>query len=286
MVGEQRLRDDRVAIRAALLQLRRETGLPVAFGGPVVAGRRLRLSELLGTSTNSLQGLAVAPGSGLGGKVVALGRVLALNDYPSARGITHDYDAAVGAEGLRAIVAVPVVVRRRVRGVLYGAARGTAALGDRAFDAAVDAARGLEQNLVVSDELDERRTTVREAEATARGAWTAAEWEQVRQAHTELRLLAQRSGDTELRAQLQTVCDRLASAHRQPASPAPQVALTPRELDVLACVAAGCSNAESAGRLGLRPETVKSYLRQAMRKLGTHRRAETVIAARRAGLLP
>jgi DNA-binding CsgD family transcriptional regulator len=285
VVGEQRPRDDRFAIRAALLQLRRETGLPVAFGGPV-SGRRLRLSELLGTSTNSLQGLAVAPGSGLGGKVVAMGRVLALNDYPSARGITHDYDAAVGAEGLRAIVAVPVVVRRTVRGVLYGAARSAALLGDRAFDAAVDTARGLEQNLVVRDELDERRTTVLDATETARGARTAAEWEEVRQAHTELRLLAQRTDDAELRSQLQNVCDRLASAHREPAWAAPAAALTPRELDVLACVAAGCSNAESARRLGLRPETVKSYLRQSMRKLGTHGRMETVIAARRAGLLP
>jgi DNA-binding CsgD family transcriptional regulator len=34
------------------------------------------------------------------------------------------------------------------------------------------------------------------------------------------------------------------------------------------------------------PETVKSYLRNAMRKLGTHTRMETVAAARRAGFLP
>jgi DNA-binding CsgD family transcriptional regulator len=192
----------------------------------------------------------------------------------------------VGAEGLRAIVAVPVVVRRTVRGVLYGAARSAALLGDRAFDAAVDTARGLEQNLVVRDGLDERRRTVLDATETSRGARTAAEWEEVRQAHTELRLLAQRTDDAELRAQLQNVCDRLASAHREPAAPAPADALTPRELDVLACVAAGCSNAESARRLGLRPETVKSYLRQSMRKFGTHSRMETVISARRAGLLP
>ncbi len=286
MVGEARLRDDRVAIRAALLQLRRETGLPVTFGGPVLRERRLQLSELVGTVTNSLQGLAVAPGSGLGGKVVALGRVLALNDYPSARGITHDYDAAVGAEGLRAIIAVPVVVRRTVRGVLYGAARSTASLGDRALGAAVDTARALEQNLVVRDELDARRASVREVADAGRGAWTSAEWEEVREAHTELRLLAQRTEDAELRTRLQSVCERLAAAQGPTGTPLPAAALTPRELDVLACVAAGCTNAESASRLGLRPETVKSYLRQAMRKLGTHGRLETVIAARRAGLLP
>jgi hypothetical protein len=44
--------------------------------------------------------------------------------------------------------------------------------------------------------------------------------------------------------------------------------LTPRELDVLAQVALGCSNAEAAQRLSLKPETVKSYLRSAAAKLG------------------
>ncbi|MFD0520685.1 response regulator transcription factor [Paractinoplanes durhamensis] len=51
-------------------------------------------------------------------------------------------------------------------------------------------------------------------------------------------------------------------------------------------VAVGCGNAEAARRLGLLPETVKSYLRNAMRKLGTHGRMETVVTARRLGFLP
>jgi DNA-binding NarL/FixJ family response regulator len=55
---------------------------------------------------------------------------------------------------------------------------------------------------------------------------------------------------------------------------------------VLALVAVGCGNAEAGQRLGLRPETVKSYLRNAMSKLGTHSRMETVVAARRGGYLP
>ncbi|MFC6932444.1 response regulator transcription factor [Actinomadura yumaensis] len=48
----------------------------------------------------------------------------------------------------------------------------------------------------------------------------------------------------------------------------------------------GCTNAEAAQRLGLLPETVKSYLRSAMRKLDSHTRLEAVSTARRAGLLP
>lgn len=62
--------------------------------------------------------------------------------------------------------------------------------------------------------------------------------------------------------------------------------LAPRELDVLSWVAAGATNAAVAERLGLRPETVKGYLRSAMRKLGAHTRGEAVTTARRAGLLP
>lgn len=57
-------------------------------------------------------------------------------------------------------------------------------------------------------------------------------------------------------------------------------------MDVLACVATGATNAVAAERLGLRPETVKSYLRSAMRKLGVHSRLQAVVAARRAGVLP
>ncbi|WP_373464432.1 helix-turn-helix transcriptional regulator [Streptomyces sp. V4I2] len=56
--------------------------------------------------------------------------------------------------------------------------------------------------------------------------------------------------------------------------------LSPRELDVLAQVARGCSNAEVGRRLSLLPETVKSCLRCAMRKLGASTRFEGVVATR------
>ncbi|TLS42622.1 helix-turn-helix transcriptional regulator, partial [Streptomyces montanus] len=121
----------------------------------------------------------------------------------------------------------------------------------------------------------------------ARGpeAASGAAWEQVREAHGALRALAPRVEDPALRAELLAVCDTLAAA---PASPpvAHGVRLSPRELDVLAFVAAGTTNAAAADRLGLRSETVKAYLRSAMRKLGAHTRLEAVVAARRAGLLP
>jgi LuxR family transcriptional regulator, regulator of acetate metabolism len=269
-----------VEIRSALVRLRRTTGLPVAFGGLVESGRRqMRISELSGTATQSLARLAVTAGNGLGGKAVALARPCAVTDYSSSRQISHEYDTAVATEGLRSVLAVPVVVRRRVRGVLYGALRTAQPLGDRTLTAAVDAARDVEQSLVVRDELRELLETARPAKAPADDPGAARE--QVREAHAALRALAPRITDPALRTELLDACALLTAR-----TPPNAVPLAPRELDVLACVAAGATNAATAERLGLRPETIKAYLRSAMRKLGTHTRGETVAAARRAGLLP
>lgn len=52
--------------------------------------------------------------------------------------------------------------------------------------------------------------------------------------------------------------------------------LTPRERDVLAEVASGCSTKETARRLGLSPRTVEGYRVSIMRKLGVKKPAELV----------
>jgi DNA-binding CsgD family transcriptional regulator len=269
-----------VEIQAALVRLRRGTGLPVAFGGLVEAGRQqMRISELSGTATPALRALAVSSGNGLGGKAVALARPCAVLDYSASRQISHEYDAPVAAEGLRAILAVPVVVRRRVRGVLYGALRTAQPLGDRMLSAAMAAARDVEQALVVREEVRELLSAALPAPAPDPAA--SAVWEQVREAHAALRALAPRIPDPALRAELLDACGLLTAE-----AATGEVELAPRELDVLACVAAGATNAVAAERLGLRAETVKGYLRSAMRKLGAHTRGEAVVAARRAGVLP
>ncbi|MBC2902268.1 helix-turn-helix transcriptional regulator [Streptomyces cupreus] len=266
-------------IRSALVRLRRSTGLPVAFGGLVESARpQMLISELNGTATHSLSRLAVTSGTGLGGRAVALARPCAVTDYSSSRQISHEYDTAVAAEGLRSVLAVPVVVRRRVRGVLYGALRTPQPLGDRTLTAAVNAARDVEQALVVQESARELLDAAR-PEPERRGDGAA--WEQVREAHAALRALAPRIADPGLRSELLEVCGLLTSE-----GPTEGVFLTPRELDVLACVAAGATNAVAAERLGLRPETVKGYLRSAMRRLGAHTRGQAVVEARRAGLLP
>ncbi|MFI9201976.1 response regulator transcription factor [Streptomyces sp. NPDC053048] len=263
------------------MRLRTSAGLPVAFGGLLSDARQFRISDLTGTTTGSLQGLAVKAGSGLGGKAAVLTRPLSVTDYSSSPAITHEYDAAVAAEGLRSVLAVPVVVRGRVRGVLYGALRRPLALGERPLTAAVGAVRELEQSLAVREEA--RRLL---AAAGQPAVADAALWEEVREAHGELHALAQRIEDPELRRDLLAACTRLARASAPPSPGGPRVTLSPRELDVLVGVASGATNAKVAERLGLRPETVKSYLRSGMRKLGAHTRLEAVVAARRAGLLP
>ncbi|MCO4694516.1 hypothetical protein LRR80_00554 [Streptomyces sp. RO-S4] len=276
-----------VEIRGALARLRRATGLPVAFGGLVVPGRwQVRISELSGTATPALSALAVTSGNGLGGKAVALARPCAVTDYSVSRQISHEYDAPVAAEGLRAVVAVPVVVRRRVRAVLYGALRAARPLGDRTLGAAVQAARDVEQALVVREgaaELLAAAHPVPDPGADPlREPVSGAHREQVREAHAALRALAPRITDPALRAELLDACALLTARE----APSGAVRLAPREVDVLACVAAGATNGDASERLGVTAETVKAYLRSAMRKLGARTRGEAVVAARRAGWLP
>lgn len=275
---------DAVEMQAALLRLRRTSGLPVVFGGLLSDARHARIAELNGAQTSALRGLVISAGSGLGGKAIALSRPCAVTDYATSRHISHEYDAAVAAEGLRSVVAVPVVVRRAVRGVLYGALRTPVTLGDRTFDAVVAAARDVEQSLAVRDSAQQLLAAGRERVSDPDAVPGA--WEDVREAHRDLRALVPRVVDPALRDELLEVCGRLASASGSKASMAREIRLAPREVDVVACVAAGATNAAAAERLGLRPETVKGYLRSAMRKLGAHTRLEAVVAARRAGLLP
>lgn len=65
----------------------------------------------------------------------------------------------------------------------------------------------------------------------------------------------------------------------------PTVALSPREIEVLDLVAAGCTNAETAERLHVSETTVKSHLSHINSKLGAGTRGAAVAAARRLGII-
>ena len=269
---------------AALGRIRRVTGLPVAFGGLVAAGgRQMRLCEFAGTATPALHGLIVSAGNGLGGRVVTSARPGRVEDYAADPRISHEYDAPVTTEGLRAIAAVPVAVGGSVLAVLYAGTREPIAVGGRAIEAMSLVALRLATEATVQEEVARRMAELETAALRGTPETSSREWEDVRLAHADLRTLAAETADPALKARLQQISDRLI-AHRPGA--ADDNPLSPRELDVLAMVAVGCGNAEAARRLGLLPETVKSYLRNAMRKLGTHGRMETIVTARRRGFLP
>lgn len=281
--------DDAHAFRQALRSAGMCSELPILFGGPVTSAGTLQLTQFLGVRTVGLRGLHVRTDAGLGGRVLAIRRPALVSDYRSARSITHDYDGPVLAEGIRSVVAVPVVVADQVRGVLYGAARDPAVVGGRAADAVVDAARGLAEELAVRDEVDRRVRLLRAAESSAPPAPTTLVAE-VRDLHAELRRIASAVEDPDLRDRLRDVTRRIAdlgsAADPRTSARRPEASLSPRELDVLGEVALGCSNAEAARRLSLLPETAKAYLRSAMRKLDARTRFEAVVEARRRGLLP
>ena len=280
---------DSDAIRGALRAARSDTRVPLAFGGQVLDGE-LCLTEFAGTRTTGLRGLHVLPGEGLGGRALATARPVAVRDYAPSRDITHAYDGPILAEGIRGLVAVPIVVGGDVRGVLYAGARAIAPLGDVVTQVLVEAAGRLAREFTMRDEVDRRLRLMLSPASAGQGPPTrdgspvrvdAATMEEVRALQAELRQIAQAVADPLLREQLRQSCDRLARiGSPEPSQPCP---LSPREVDVLSQVALGCTNAEVAQRISISPETVKAYLRSASGKLGTHTRAETVNAARRSG---
>lgn len=274
--------DDRDALRAAVRPVRATSGMSVAVAGPV-GSESLRIAELLGGRTRYLRGLEVRSGAGLGGRVLSEGRPAGVEDYSSALDITHEYDGPVLAEGLRTVAAAPVLVAGRARAVLYAASRAGGSVGDRVRDALARAAVRMAGELAVRDEVDRRLALL---EAAPAAGTDPARWEEVRAVHADLRLAAQATAASPLRVRLVSACGRLAALGAAPPAAPPPVHLSAREVDVLTQVALGCSNRETAARLSLRPETVKSYLGSAMTKLDAHTRLEAVVRGRRLGLLP
>lgn len=277
----QRIRDDEDAIRAALTSLKTATGIPVTLFASMTAGRRLQITHWVGLRTPALHNLVIEPGVGVGGRVVTTRRPVGVSDYTRASLISHENDKAIQDEGLYSLVAVPVIVHREIRGVLYVGVHSPVRLGDKVIEEVTMTARTLEQDFAVNEAMRTAAFAKAGSLKVGRGG-NAAEWEQLRSTHSRLRMLANRIAEDDVRRELELVCDEMIS----PAPVKQSTKLSARELDVLSCVALGHTNVEAAEEMGIGPETVKSYLRSVMRKLGAHTRYEAVNAARRIGALP
>ena len=82
--------------------------------------------------------------------------------------------------------------------------------------------------------------------------------------------------------------DLLARLRRHGAPDAPQPTppdLSPREIDVLRFVVAGCDNGEIGRRLHLSPSTVKHHVSHTLEKLGVENRIQAAVLAVRLGLV-
>ncbi|MBM7519493.1 helix-turn-helix transcriptional regulator [Nocardioides nitrophenolicus] len=265
----------------------------MTFGGPVTpGGTAIDVTALHGAKTNSLRGLRVRSGYGLGGKALLLGRPASVTSYFDARGITHQYDVPVRAEELETVTALPIMVDRAPRVVVYLGHRTQVHLGDVWYDAFLPLVRRVERELAVEDEVRRRLAGLEPATrpATSEVALTRAD---LRDISDELAALATLVQDETLRARLEEVRCRVEQG-RTPAPPAapgagraiaPPTGLAAREIDVLAQVALGQSNREVAASLGLVESTVKSYLKNAMRKLHAANRVHAVRLAREAGVI-
>ena len=269
----------------AVRELARRTRFPVAFGGLIEEGV-VSVTSIVGNRTRSLDGLRVRPERGLGGRAMMELRPRMTSDYGSSQQITHDYDVFVLGEGLRTLLALPIIVQGRPRGVLYAGAWDEEQVGGVTTAPAMQVAQSVADELRIRDEVQRRLRS----SAPGTEAVPAPQREELRESFAELRSIAADVDNPELRARIAQVERRLVtlSGDSVPVAtgPVPTVHLSPRETDVLACAALGSTNAEIAAQLGLREGTVKAYLGTAMSKLDASTRHSAVTRARRAGLLP
>lgn len=134
------LLDDAAALRGLARRVREETGAHIGLAGPVEAEQVLVLRQWNGTWATGLHDLHVEMGLGLGGLAAAERRPVWVADYCSSELITHDFDVPISADGIKTMLAVPMVRAGRVQGVVYAAMREVSHFGGRQLDAAVNLA--------------------------------------------------------------------------------------------------------------------------------------------------
>jgi DNA-binding CsgD family transcriptional regulator len=261
-------------LRRAARKLRAQGGIPVVFGG-LRDERGIRVAATNGARTAKLTTIVIRPDRGLGGRSWSSGQPQAVADYARATGITHDFDHQILGEGIIGLAVAPIIVRNRIRGLIYGGYR--TELGRAGVPDLLGREAGLvAQELLVHDLVEERLRALRASETRPAAGPAHPDLSRI---FARLRQVAARTTDPQTAHELRELLDF------QPDS-GPGRQLTSRQVDVLALVALGLSNESIASSLGLSALTVKSYLRSAMARLDARTRYEAVVEARRLGILP
>ena len=184
--------DRGVIARRAVATVPQMVGVDVAWLGDAATRDQMVLRHTVNSTSGAIDGLVVPVGAGLGGKVLAARRPLWVSDYCGSQDISPHFKEQVAVEGVKAMMAVPIISGDRLWGVLYGANRADTAFGDRAIRALENIAAHLAAAELVAE--DTRRMT----EVAVRG--------ERRKVARELRdtvgatLLALRSGIADLAA--------------------------------------------------------------------------------------
>lgn len=264
-------------LRQAATRLHARHDVPLVFGG-LREDAGVPVTTSAGHLTQDLTTITIKPACGLGGKAWVSRRPGFVRDYGTSVDITHEYDRQILGERITFLAAVPIVVHEQVRGLLYAGVRGKGQLSPSAMNALISESRWVANELQVRQEIDRRLALI---EPGPPDAVDAGDVERMRAALAQIRVIAAQTSDERTRSSLLDVLDDVVRSDQRQT-----LALTSRQLDVLGLVSQGLRNAEIGRRLGLGPETVKSYLRAAMGRLGASSRHEAVVMARRAGILP
>jgi signal transduction histidine kinase len=128
------LLDAPAAIQRMVVHVPELAGVETAFTGEADGKGQMILHRPVNL-TDRVEGLAAPMSASMGGLAFAARRTLWTSDYRSTPGINPDFKSAAQAEGLVAIMAVPMIHDGKVLGVLYAGNREKTDFADRTIQA-------------------------------------------------------------------------------------------------------------------------------------------------------
>ena len=144
------LLDASAALQRLIVHVPELTGVETAFTGELTEDGQMVLHLPVNLS-DAVEGLAAPCAASLGGRVYSTGRPVWISDYRTADKITPRFRSAAEAEGLRAVIGVPIVHEGKVLGVLYGGNREHTNFADRTTSALEAVAARMATAHVVAD---------------------------------------------------------------------------------------------------------------------------------------